>query len=323
MGTTGRSTGIHLHFELRLRDRNRAFTRLDTIDPYGFFPTQEFPASPWSEPVTLRDAQNREWRRAGGPLDYLWIHPLTTVAQAGGDCPTPAQEQTPLFEIDVDIFPVLNFAVVHPGFIYLARDEAGNILDYSPTRFRREAAIFPDDLVRSCTRLNDVRWYYFPPNRDEGYQLLPSTGYREREDGAYLFEIWVQRTGRYILAARQSSDCVPPRTQIQLIGDRVGSAGDNLFSGPVRVSLRAADSGVNPGGVRDTQYSLDCGRTWQLYETSFIVSLDTPNGCGDGSVGEQGLALDPNQFVLLASSTDRNDNIEEPPAQVRFTIREE
>jgi hypothetical protein len=171
--------------------------------------------------------------------------------------------------------------------------------------------------------LSDVRVYYFPPDPGQTYRLIPNPRYETQPDGSYLFDVWVQETGRYLLAGRQTSDCVPPLTIVRLAGDRLDET-QNLFAGPVTVTLLASDGGVNSTGVRETQYSLDCGRTW-LAGMNGRLPLPWPTGhtCGEGGVGEQGLALAANEFVLLASSVDRHDNIEEPPRQVRFTIRED
>ena len=88
------------------------------------------------------------------------------------------------------------------------------------------------------------------------------------------------------------------------------------------MSLDAIDKGLIRSSIEETQYSLDCGKNWLVYEEPFTVTLDTPHSCGQAAESSETIALTENDFFLLAMSEDSENNIEQPPAQVRFTIEE-
>jgi hypothetical protein len=143
-------------------------------------------------------------------------------------------------------------------------------------------------------------------------------------NGGFVFNAVIRNTGRYVLVARENVDRVPPETLIKLEGSPIGGM-DNAFVDSVVVTLDARDRGEGEAitsEVISTAYSLDCGQEWFDYEEPFEVTLDTPHLCGSEGTGLQGIALGPNDFLLLAVSEDSENNIEQPAAQARFTLLE-
>ena len=101
---------------------------------------------------------------------------------------------------------------------------------------------------------------------------------------------------------------MPPTTDIQLAGD---TAPEGSFYDQVTVTLTATD----PSGIKQIEYSLDGGSTWQVYTSPITI---TPNGVPQplvpsDDVGET-FGGGPGRFVVLASATDNAGNVEEPPA---------
>jgi hypothetical protein len=109
-------------------------------------------------------------------------------------------------------------------------------------------------------------------------------------------------------------------TTIELSGDSLSNE-TNTFRDAVNITLTAREQGEIRSGVSQIQYSVDCGQNWTIYDGPFTVTLETPHSCGEGGVGQQGVELGPNDFILLAMSEDSVKNIEQPPAQAQFAIQ--
>jgi murein DD-endopeptidase MepM/ murein hydrolase activator NlpD len=309
MGTTGRSSGIHLHFEVRHDiDHDGRFSIFERVDPYGWFPSQEIADDPWSILANWIDTKGREYEHAGIRSDYLWVHPLVDVVDSGGEC----QQVT---NVKIDLYNVLGWSVVDPGFTYIARNEQGEILEVGQPH-RRTLTILEDELEGVDPSTLSLEW--LNPKLDTWFTYKRADA-EPRPGGGFTFSAIVDKTGRYVLVAKETVDRVPPATGISLSGELV-DAGSNTYKDSVVVTLNAKDRGLILSPIIEVQYSIDCGKNWTVYNEPFEVTMETPHICGEASGSSETIVLGQNDFLLLALSEDSENNIEQPPAQMRFRI---
>jgi hypothetical protein len=308
MGTTGRSSGNHLHFEVRHDiDGDGRFSIFERVDPYGWFPSQEIIDDPWAILASWIDSKGDAYEHRGIESQYLWKHPLVDVVDSTGEC----QQVT---NVKIDLYNVLGWAVVDPGFTYIARNEQGEILEVGQPH-RRTITLLDEDLDGVDPSTLSLEW--LDPRLDTWFTHRKAEP-EPNSIGGYTFSAIVDKTGRYVLVAKEVVDRVPPVTAILLSGKTAGE--DKSYRDSVVVTLAPRDRGLIQSDISETQYSLDCGQTWTTYTEPFNVTLSTNHICGDVTASSETIELGLNDFLLLAISEDSKNNIEQPPAQTRFRI---
>jgi hypothetical protein len=220
-------------------------------------------------------------------------------------------------KVDLNLYPVLGYAVVNPGFTYIARNEQGEVLREGQPQLRR-ITILPENT--EGVDIDTISLEYLDPELDVWFSVSENKSLVPNQSGGHTFGATIRKTGRYVLVGREVVDKVAPITTIMLEGTRIGQD-RYTFDESLVVSLDPVDRGLITSPIKTTQYSLDCGITWINYDGPFTVTRETPHTCGDEGVGLQGVDFGEGEFLLLAISEDSENNIEQPPSQVRFSIQ--
>ena len=328
IGNTGWSTGHHLHFEVRYdRDGDGKFGLDETIDPFGFIPSAEFPEDPWQTTITFVDDKGRSFILTGSQSRYLWKHALGTAAampDAGGGRLTQYGETggeggSELCAPSGSVPPgsVINWSWIAdpPPSEGLVGTGNGCLLsvvgpDNSPVEhfsppIQITVRFDADDLLNVADPASTLAIYWQRPGSSE-YERLETL--IDLDAGLAYAE--TEYPGVCALLGQPNRDLVAPSTDIRVDGP---TTGEGIFNGPVSVTLSSADS-----DVVFTEYSVDGGNTWRPYEAPFIVpgdavSMGVPDPLPDEE-GVAGLIRGPGRYLVLATSYDSAGNMEYPPA---------
>jgi len=332
MGSTGKSTGVHLHFEVRYdRDGDGAFDRHERVDPFGYVPLEA--PDPWAQDASWIDAAGRPVHHRGIASPYLWRHPLGAAAtvgesgvalstgQGGGDlemtaCVEPgalAPGSTLLVAWAPDPLPEPDWLGTGHGCLVYAQDAAGATLPAFSDEVPVTLAFSSDDIRDVDPATLQIQLY----NAD--------TGAWEGLDTALdlargLAQARFPRPGRCALRGRPLVDRLAPRTEIAL---SAGPDAEGYHPEPLAVTLTASDQGG--AGVAVMQYSLDFGATWQPYTAPFALAPAAAAAALPAAAaaeeGEDVLRTEPGEQVILAASEDAAGNREFPPAIARVFWR--
>lgn len=316
MGTTGQSTGVHLHFEVRFdEDGDGKFDSSEYVDPYGFIPTVEYPKDTW--PVTSL---------------YLWKHPLGIGFQVpggnaadlgegkGGSLDLTGSRPRPLICAPPDSLPqggtlffswslsppaTADYVNVGNAIIVSVQDAQLQIVGEFGEPVRITIPFSEEDLAN--IEANSLGLYRLDEQQNGWERLRTDFDYSQGIASALT-----GRPGQYVLLGKPTVDQAPPRTEFVLSGPMDAN---NMFYDDILVTLAATDA---QSEVVDLQYQINGGR-WQTYENAFIlprqgIPLPLPENSGDICPYGSG------RYLILAQATDSAGNVEDPPAKLCIAI---
>jgi hypothetical protein len=327
MGNTGFSTGHHLHFEVLFDlDQDGYFSTSESLDPFGFIPSERYPSDPWGS-------------RTGIPSYYLWIHPMGMVVEVpdsgGGALPdlgkgglysveegesTPQKENSPVCAGNGSLPP--------GGTVYwsLGIDPKGTetlegvgsscsltVFDANKNPVSKFSKPIQFSVPIPSTQLDQVdistlQLYWRRYDSDIWEPLQTSIDLDNGTATSYT-----DQPGQCALMGKPVKDLLSPSTQFMASGVQ---SGNGVYYDQVTITLMSDD----PSGIEKIEYSLDGGTTWKTYTGPFKVLPSgipvkyEPMQTNFSAGGVAGMNL------ILASAVDKAGNREEPPAMFTFAI---
>ncbi len=304
MGTTGCSTGVHLHFEVRYdKNKDGHFDSGEVVDPYGFIPSLEYPKDLWSTTST-----------------YLWRHPLGTTfthTRGGGTTglnKTVAPELEPISRTQPELCvpqtiispdgPVYFSLSLSPppakGLVNIAQAVTFIILD-----FQQEVVPQYEDKILVSIPYRDADLKNIVPGSLSIRRLNAEENVWENVTTKFdttnkIAAATVDKPGQYALFGELTPDNVPPTTTITLKG--MINTEETAWCDAVEVTLSSLDE---RGPIKDLSYRLRDDLAWIQSPSPLQIFTLQPS---------------PGNFNIQAIAIDQSDNPETPPAALSLIM---
>lgn len=352
MGTTGNSTGIHLHFEVYFDASGKGeFNNYNRVDPYGFIAVDA--QDPWDTDEMLVTADGRQLKHQGVVSRYLWRQRLgikATVGSAAGKVVAQegqaqgklaacvAADTLPpgaalLVDWSPDTPPTSTLMGTGNSYVISAQDAQGKPVQTFGAPITLSLQYTTSDVANIAADISELspglfRSVQYSPNDMADIDRL-SLGVFRFDVGAQAwrpipssvdFERHIatglfSQPGKYALMGRPVRDILPPKTTITLLGNQVQPG---FYVGDIMVQLDSVD--VGPSDVTAISYTLDFGDTWLPYTGPFTIRAGDPAPPRPPSEPEEALAVVSGEYAILARAVDQAGNLEKRPAVAGFSF---